>query len=424
MAIRRAKHELHIRFHQSIREFPRYNRFLDRPNDLDLSLAASHCLVEIGAKTYLQLASLVALIGLEQSVVSKIVASLIRSRLVVSMPDATDQRARVLTLTRTGQSLLNALDDRSNARLNQFDRASGMKDVELCELSEAFHQLSDALRAGDTARRSKDHQFRPGIRRMTRAFGLLGRRALGSELSTLEWQTLLSVAENPCSYRPTELALYQGVHKSTMAIALAELERRGFIARVADKKDRRATYLSSTKAGYRQISSIETRTARRFSVWKSVTTQQVELLDRWMRGAASVYHLDDKKLTIETLVDESVITQARHATAAFYLSSPLSLTIPAELFSLRNNLYGLYQGSDLVAAAELSKARRPRILNLFFKDHLPLEALYAFLARAADPTLMTSIEICDAQVGAILKPHRPVVTALGRLFFSRLQRSP
>jgi DNA-binding MarR family transcriptional regulator len=313
--------------------------------------------------------------------------------------------------------LLVALDDLSNARLNKFDRASGMKDVELLELSDAFHQLSDALNAGDTARRNKEHQLRPGIRRMTRAFGLLGRRALGSELNTLEWQTLLSIAENPCSYRPTELALYQGVHKSTMAIALAELERRGLIARIADKNDKRATYLSASNAGYRQITSIETRTARRFSAWQSVTTRQVELLERWMRGAASVYHLDDKSLKIETLVDESAITQARHATAAFYLSSPLSLTIPAELFSLRNNLYGLYRAGELVAAAELNKARCPRIVNLCFKDQLPLEALYAFLARAADPTLMTSFEICDEQIGAILKPHRPVVTALGRLFF-------
>ncbi|MEN9846720.1 MAG: hypothetical protein RIS36_1867 [Pseudomonadota bacterium] len=418
MALQQATHQLHVRFHQSIREFPRYNRFLDRPNDLDISLAASHCLVEVGATASLQLASLVASIGLEQSVVSKMVASLLRARLVASMPDVTDKRARVLSLTRRGQLLLNSIDELSNARLTQFDRASGIKDVELRELSETFHELSDALNVADTARRNKEHQLRSGIRRMTRAFGLLGRRALGSELNTLEWQTLLSVAENPYSYRPTELALYQGVHKSTMAIALAELERRGFIARVADKKDGRATYLSATKAGYRQITSIETRTARRFSAWQGVTTRQVELLERWMRGAASVYHLDDKGLTIEPLLDESAITQARHATAAFYLSSPLSLTIPAELFSLRNNLYGLYRGGELVAAAELSKARRPRIVNLCFKDQLPLEALYAFLARAADPTFMTPIEIGDEQTRAILQPDRPVVTALGRLFFS------
>ena len=407
---------LHARFHRAIREFPRYNRFLEKAGNLALSLPESHCLVEIGAHRSLEMSRLIDLLGLEKSVISKIVAALARSRHVVTTPDSNDRRARILTLSASGQALLARFDAASNDRLKQFDSATGMTKGEIRHLADVLNKLSDALKAPETAHRLNEHILRAGIRRLTRAFGLLGRRALGSELNTIEWQALLSLAENPSCYTPSELARYLSVHKSAMAIALGELDSRGLITRVNDSHDKRITHLAASTAGYRLISKIEDSTAERFSAWRDLREEEVALLERWIRGAATTYHLDDKGLSTSELTQAEEIRTARHITASFYISHPNKLTRPAELFSERNRLVGLFQDQELVAAVELSRNKTPEVISLYSHQNLPVEGLRAFIARAVDPLLNTEVVASGGQFENLLRCHISVITALGRLF--------
>jgi DNA-binding MarR family transcriptional regulator len=414
--ISRHKADLLARLHRALREFPRYNQFLDKANGMMLSPPESHILVEVGGRDRFEFSQLVAALGLEKTAVSKLINGLCRQGSLRSSPSMRDRRGRDLSLTTRGEATLRQFDQLANERLNEFDRIGCFSSGELKKLSCTLTDLASALEAPETVRRDEDHILRPAIRRLTRSFQLLGRRALGSELNTLEWQLLLSVCENSTSFTPSELSRQLGTSKSALAIALAALEQQRLISRIQQKHDGRVYLLSARPEAYRLIAKIEQNAVMRFAALATIDQTQVESVERWIRAAAFYYHIRRQEREVRVLSSEADIEQARRAAVAMYLAAPEQFQMPAALFPKSSRSFGLYEGGIMISAVEFEQGSTLRVQNLYARSNFSSEALRAFVAYAAKP-LMTAQHVSTGSTFAhLLAPDPRVTTALGRLF--------
>ncbi|TIV65875.1 MAG: MarR family transcriptional regulator [Mesorhizobium sp.] len=74
-------------------------------------------------------------------------------------------------------------------------------------------------------------------------------------LTRPEWRTLSGLGQHG-TMTATELGEQSAMHKTKVSRAVAELERRRWLTRTADEKDRRVEHLALTKAGvaaYREM---------------------------------------------------------------------------------------------------------------------------------------------------------------------------
>ena len=82
------------------------------------------------------------------------------------------------------------------------------------------------------------------IGRMTRAL------QYAHGLNPAQWESLRFIASaNQFSRTPGALATFLGTTKGTASQTLIALEKKGYVARVADRRDRRVTHLEVTAAG-------------------------------------------------------------------------------------------------------------------------------------------------------------------------------
>ena len=70
------------------------------------------------------------------------------------------------------------------------------------------------------------------------------------EITRNELDVLLFLRNNPQYDRATDIVTYRGIAKSHVSMSVANLERRGFLARKFDKADRRTAHLVLTEQGY------------------------------------------------------------------------------------------------------------------------------------------------------------------------------
>lgn len=82
-----------------------------------------------------------------------------------------------------------------------------------------------------------------------------------------EWRVLATLGEFP-TMTATEIGAHSSMHKTKVSRAVAELERRGWLARKADDADRRVEHLALTKVGrvvYREMVPIAREFEKRLS---------------------------------------------------------------------------------------------------------------------------------------------------------------
>ena len=70
------------------------------------------------------------------------------------------------------------------------------------------------------------------------------------EITRNELDVLLFLRNNPQYDRATDIVTYRGIAKSHVSMSVANLERRGFLARKFDEADRRMAHLVLTEHGY------------------------------------------------------------------------------------------------------------------------------------------------------------------------------
>lgn len=116
--------------------------------------------------------------------------------------------------------------------------------------------------------------------RLRRATGMLFRRirseAHGASGLTLSQESIVALLiDAPQGLSSAELARIEGVRAQTMSVAIASLERRGFVHREADPLDRRRTILHPTAHGIAALARSQ------------------ELKQRWLEDALDACAVDD-----------------------------------------------------------------------------------------------------------------------------------
>jgi len=103
------------------------------------------------------------------------------------------------------------------------------------------------------------------------------------EITRNELDVLLFLQNNPQYDRATDIVTYRGIAKSHVSMSVANLERRGLLARKYDEADRRTAHLVLTEQGYgiaREARKYQTQffsalyqgiTEDEFALWGRVT---------------------------------------------------------------------------------------------------------------------------------------------------------
>jgi DNA-binding MarR family transcriptional regulator len=406
---------LYLRLHRALREFPRYNQFLDKVHGLEMAPVESHILVEVGGKSGLSVKDLNILLGLEKSIVSKLIKKFATKKILITESAPHDRREKILYLTKRGQELLALFDRLSNQNLREFDAAAQFTSGEVLRISLTLTKLADSLHAPSTVIRKLDHPLRPVIRRLTRSFQLLVRRAMGSNLNTLEWQTLLTISQNTECLTPTQVGSMLKASKSATAVALAELERQGFIVRHKTEGDQRSFQLELSKAGFDLIAAFEAQAIKSYSAFRGITLQEVERIERWMRAAAIVHNLNRNEMKLQTISSSEVREHARRLTLAKYLMDEFTV-IPSKVFHESSRSFALFRDTLLLAAVEFSPSSTNHVLNLYFESSLPLETIRAFVAYANDPRLIKSVDMTQSPYRQKMLSQTGANTTMGMLF--------
>jgi DNA-binding MarR family transcriptional regulator len=361
---------------------------------------------------------LIARLDLEKSIVSKLLRQLKNERLISLTPAPSDNRSRIVQLTETGKRLLKGFDKASNDRLKDFETAGGLTAEDTRQIAGVLAKLADHLGALPSLATPADHPLRPPIRRLTRAFHLLGRRALGSTLSALEWQTLLTICENSSSLSPSDLVTLFRTPKAALAVALSELENRGYITRKQDPHDGRFWTLHGLKRGFDAVALVERENTERFSVFSDLKESDVAIVERWIRSAAVHFHLLQHDRLIRPLLKPQEFQAARR----FLLNT--DLPVPESCFPDTGGAIGLFDGVRLVAAVQFKNQKKKgrelttkrEIVSLAWHRPLSTEALRAFTAVACDRKIQTPFSVQGSPYTSVLAPEGRIPTALASLF--------
>ncbi len=410
-----------LRLHRAIREFPRYNRFLVTAHETNLTLTEAHILVELECNPNCLQKELGSKLGVDKVSLSRLVTKLQNAEVLESKPNSKDRRQQFLKLTHKGKRLLLSFDSQANAKLDAFIGAAGMTPSQVLKLATFFHKLAVALEAPDSKARGNEHVLRASIRRLTRAFGLLGNTSLGSDLTVSEWQLLLTVAEHSGRFTPSVLSELLGVDRTAMAVSLRSLKEKSLVLKKTSLDDSRSELIHCTKLGFRLVTKIENVAIRDFLPMPSLDIEEVNLVERFIRGAALDFFLYQRRLEINPIREESDFQLVRRL-QVLEISSPRYLRkLPGSLFSEENICIGLYHRAELLAAMELKEypskdSKSYRLVNLYSSQNLHPDSVRAFIVAATKSKLTSPVDIELGEYEEALRPSDMVSSTLGTLF--------
>jgi DNA-binding MarR family transcriptional regulator len=412
------RYPLHLRLHRALREFPRYNQFVTDAHALPLRLVESHVIVELDSSPGITVGELAQILNYDPTALSKCLHSLAQRGIVSIRPDSRDKRIRRLVLSRAGIELLRAFDQLADRQLAYFNTYVRLGPPEIKRLRDVLGQLADALCAPPSSSRDGEHPLRAAIRRLTRSFGLLGGRAMNMPLNALEWQLLLTVCEHSGRFTPSDLTGLLKVHKVALSLALKHLAKAGFISKRRDRTDTRVYYVSATAKGVRAVMGIESTAAREFAAFRDLSAQDVELVERWIRGAATFFYIDMQGLYSKRLDEPGLLQCARAAQVSYFSRNPKQ-PLPPFLYFDENACFGLFDQTDrLIAACEYSIDHKVvTVHNSFFDSRLHPDSARAFVLVALECHGDSQrAHVRSLEAWNTLRPSSGVASTLGSVF--------
>lgn len=175
--------------------------------------------------------------------------------------------------------------------------------------------------------------------------------ASAAQLTLTQYRILLELDATSQPIRSADLARMLLLRPSSIAVALSQLEERGFIRREVDRNDRRATLVTITAQGKdTEVRASAELVKTREDLWKGLSRQQADAVIESTRLASERMHACTG-VTMGTLIEPfyttCVATALRMFTAAIKRTCGLSMTefrILSELLVVED-----MRGSDLAA---------------------------------------------------------------------------
>lgn len=388
----------YLKIHRLLRRLQQKNRFVGRVAHSGLTPIETHFLIELQADPSRDLKNLSSLLGIDQSFGSRVGKALHQKGMLLAKPDRHDKRRKGLSITKKGDSVISVVDIRANELIENFSR--GLSKTEQQSVVDLFRRIADGYGHPAGIRRKHETPYRVEQRRLTRCMGLIGEDVFGSGLSSLSWQTLAEIVLSPIPIQPTELALLLGVAQNSVSTVLGSLEKRGFIRRNVNSRDRRSSTLQPLSAGIHFYRSIEERAEREIQKAlgqgsKSKIQRDADVLAKFVGEEDAILPPLLPGYQLKKLEDVATVRQARGFVLRTLVALEYEEHAPETILAEKNELFGLWQEHDLVAVVEVSSVSKKVVLASWQKEITPwiLLGLIGKIHMLARPH--TSLQVKD-----------------------------
>lgn len=246
-----------------IRRYNRKSRFLGRAFATQLTPTESHILIELDAHPAATLAELSSGLRMERSTLSRSLLGLERKGILKRDQIRGSQRGATFGYTAKGRAALEKLDRAANQHISEFVR--NLEPEELMGLRSYMKFLMDRDGAPAVTHRPSEIPILVEMRRVSRAWGFIGRSLLGFEISAASWQLLSEIRRGGSACSPLFLAKQFALSPTTISLNLDRLERDGLLSRSAAKADRRRVQLRLSEKGEKLLKDMSQAASARIS---------------------------------------------------------------------------------------------------------------------------------------------------------------
>lgn len=237
----------------AMRDMHQRNRTVHTAYGADLGVAESSVLQEVIANPPgLSALELGRRLGLSAVKMSRLIKSMLAERLIVR--DLVEGKL-CISATDRGSKVFFEAYARAQATFNSaFERLPATRRDPFRSIMKKF---CDGLAAPSASSLPEDPPVMTEIRRLTRAFGWIGRDTFRSGRPALEWHVLYLIQALRSRASCAVLANRLGTSHATMTTVLNRLAQAGLLARQAGALDARERMLLLTPAGERELARID-----------------------------------------------------------------------------------------------------------------------------------------------------------------------
>jgi DNA-binding MarR family transcriptional regulator len=382
-------------FFQLFQRLLQKNRFVRKLTVAILSRAEIHVLVELAAMQTRTVSDIVKLLQSEQSSVSRLVQGLGTRGLVAVKPSTSDRRVKNISLTKKGEETVEKIDNVAGALFAEF--ASRLNASEKTALAKLFREISDEYGQLPGNVRSTEAVLRMEQRRLSRAFGMLGQEAFGSNLTPTQWHVLAEACGRAHPLTGKEACYLLGLAPANLTVVLDQLTSLGYVRRDRDPEDSRLILIYPTPLGKEMASNVEKQFAGRIiPVLKRYPLSEVlhirDILQRYV-GAGTAVELVLNSLPgsyhVTNIKNESERLEARIFVVSRLNAEKLLAHLPESVISKNSLVFTLTHDSEpdkLLAVVEYQlQGGNHALLTLgAAATTLPNNLLYGFLARCEE----------------------------------------
>jgi DNA-binding MarR family transcriptional regulator len=367
-----------------LRELQRSNGAIGKLYGEDLTIGDGHVIIELTANPYATTVELAAIVGLDQSSISRLLARLIKKKIIVKKR-IEGKRGHILTAYgRTVLAKMNrGADTINSARLKNIPS----KDHDW--FFGTFDRICSMAGATVSARQKDEHVFRSIQRRVARALGMVQGIVSGSDLATSHWHILSEMIRFSDPIDLDRLIERLNIERAILVAALHALRLRKLIKSDASGLDSRKTLYSITESGQKHLKTslhpLESRLEKSLSeLGEREAVRFLTMLSRFIEytpADEAISSLVDYQFTLVTAAAER--NKIRAAYVTWVVNARTLSEVPSRLFGDEELTFALYsENGKLVACAQAEPREDGVILNAIGADPaLPTEVRKLFVTR-------------------------------------------
>lgn len=371
-------HLLFDRLYYLISNFQRLNRFFIKAQDLELGLLESRILTDLAALPELKALDFSKSLNLSATQVSRILKHLETQKLIKLVIADQDQRFKKIVLTKSGIAKLIAHDQRSDLRLEEFEKNFPANEKqEFRKLINHFAKGFDLTFPNYTR---PEHPLRMPIRKITQALGMLDQRIFGfKDLSSLEWQVLLQIELAKTGIIPKDLAKILQIPANSLSDVLKRLSKKEIITKLSSGFDQRLCILALSDFGYSYLADIKATAIKQLaaalkSFNKAELENLIKLLNIFINGDQNVNL--SFKFELQLIRDELRLNQIREFCIKQLAQLKLASFAGYRIIDPSSHIFAIYKDNEILACLEIqkiNKTKTAKIVNFVYNNKFDLE---------------------------------------------------
>lgn len=341
---------VYLKIHEEFMKLSRTVKAFAGTYGVPISVAETHLLREVASRRAQMAKDLAVTLGVDKGTVSRLVAGLVRRKLLKEKTMPSDRRSKVLALTREGDRLFHLTHERGNKFIGALSRRLTKEEQQ--ELLSYFREFSDKAKAAPALFSADQHFLRPELRRFIRIMGFMKARFPKTSLSLTQKEILAAIRrlgqEHEVSANDVANAI--GIESSNLSTMLASLEKRSLIARRKSQHDSRRQCLLLTPQGEDELNAFESELVSYFKkMFQGIPSDKCErlalLLARFSdsEGVEVLTQVVQNRIELRELKAAEELQHARATLVEELVREKKHPEIPERLFASNGSNFALFE---------------------------------------------------------------------------------